>query len=56
MTRENSFKIREHDQRLICISNQGWYLRTREGLKGPFTNQQSAQQFLKNITNINRLR
>ncbi|MDH5570259.1 MAG: hypothetical protein OEY89_00755 [Gammaproteobacteria bacterium] len=49
----HNHKIHQQDQRLICISNQGWYLRTREGLKGPFCNQQSAQAFLKNITRTN---
>jgi len=40
---------RRNEQRFIHISRQGWYLRTREGLKGPFENRSSAQVFLDSI-------
>ncbi|VAX13996.1 hypothetical protein MNBD_GAMMA24-1459 [hydrothermal vent metagenome] len=40
---------RRNEQRFIHISRQGWYLRTREGLKGPFENRGNAQVFLDSI-------
>ncbi|NOZ37405.1 MAG: hypothetical protein GXP11_04915 [Gammaproteobacteria bacterium] len=40
---------RRNEQRFIHITRQGWYLRTREGLKGPFENRGNAQIFLDSI-------
>ncbi len=46
MTKLNT---RGNEQRFIHIFRQGWYLRTREGLKGPFENRSSAQILLDSI-------
>jgi len=46
---------RRNEQRFIHISRQGWYLRTREGLKGPFENRNSAQTFLDSIIEENKI-
>ncbi len=46
MTKLNT---RRNEQRFIHISRQGWYLRTREGLKGPFENRSNAQIFLDSL-------
>ncbi len=40
---------RHNDQRFIHITHQGWYLRTREGLRGPFDNRGNAQIFLDSL-------
>ncbi len=46
MTKLNT---RGNEQRFIHIFRQGWYLRTREGLKGPFENRSNAQILLESI-------
>ncbi len=52
MTKLNT---RRNEQRFIHISRQGWYLRTREGLKGPFENRNNAQSYLDSFVEKNRL-
>lgn len=52
MTKLNT---RRNEQRFIHICRQGWYLRTREGLKGPFENRSNAQVFLDSIIEENRI-
>lgn len=47
---------RHNEQRFIHISCQGWYLRTREGLKGPFENRGNAQIYLDSIIDKNATR
>ncbi len=44
-----------HEQRFIHVERQGWYLRTREGLKGPFENRRSAQNCLDDIISKNEI-
>jgi len=46
---------RRNEQRFIHITRQGWYLRTREGLKGPFENRSNAQIFLESILEDKRI-
>jgi len=52
MTKSNT---RCNEQRFIHISRQGWYLRTREGLSGPFETRNTAQKFLDEIIEKNRI-
>lgn len=52
MTKLNT---RCNEQRFIHISRQGWYLRTREGLKGPFDNRSNAQIFLESLLEDNKI-
>ncbi len=51
-----TLNTRRNEQRFIHITRQGWYLRTREGLKGPFENRNNAQLFLDGIIEKTRIR
>ncbi|MCW9025401.1 MAG: DUF6316 family protein [Gammaproteobacteria bacterium] len=48
MTQTNEVNIRKQSGRLFQSDDQSWYLRTREGTKGPFADQPAAEQYLYN--------
>lgn len=37
---------RDNPERLFQVSNVGWYVHTREGLKGPFSARQDAEEHI----------
>lgn len=40
---------READQRLFQVPGTGWYILTREGLEGPFAEEDAAQLRLESL-------
>lgn len=46
MIQTDEEQIRRPGCRLFRSDDHAWYIRTREGTKGPFVNQKSAEQYL----------
>ncbi|MCG6887163.1 MAG: hypothetical protein LJE74_08140 [Proteobacteria bacterium] len=38
--------FRDNPDRLFQVKNVGWYVHAREGLKGPFTDKQDAEDLI----------
>ena len=46
-------KSRVNEERLFYVDNVGWYVHTREGLKGPYPDVDDAKSYVARITQIN---
>ena len=47
-------KMRRNEDRLFFVDNVGWYIHTREGLKGPYTEMKDAETYVAQLTQINK--
>lgn len=43
---QDSGRSRNNESRYLEVEHEGWFLRTREGLRGPFGTRREAEQFL----------
>ena len=41
-------EFRLNHQRYFHVMNQGWYIHTREGVRGPYLNKEDASDYLEN--------
>ena len=47
-------KARVNEERLFYVDNVGWYVHTREGLKGPYPDINDARSCISRLTQINQ--
>jgi hypothetical protein len=47
-------EYRANRERLFHVDRVGWYIHTREGLRGPFADKDGAESHVAELTHINR--
>lgn len=45
---------RSNKHRLFYVDNVGWYIHTREGLNGPYSEKKDAKAYVAELKRINR--
>lgn len=49
-------EYRINTERLFHVDEVGWYVHTREGLRGPFNNKDGAETHVAQLTHLKRSR
>ena len=47
-------ELRANEDRLFFVDNVGWYVHTREGLKGPYPDIEDAKSYVTQLTQISK--